>query len=48
MHAKLVHSKLYQKPGVQNFYHQQKIKQVKSNESNEIMFRRFGDIMKLF
>ena len=39
--------KLYQKPGVQNFYHQQKIKQVKSNESNEIMFRRFGDIMKL-
>ena len=29
------------------FFHQQKIKQVKSNESNEIMFRRFGDFMKL-
>ena len=42
-HAKLVHSKLYEKPGIQNFY----IKQVKSNESNEIMFRRFGDFMKL-
>lgn len=24
-HAKLVHSKLYQKPGIQNFYQQQKI-----------------------